>query len=144
MDVNSEWVDSKGNTTNRTVKYGALICVKGWGSLKTKRKFSDFQLHIEWKTSSEVIGESQSRGNSGVYLQGLYELQVLDSYNNCTYRNEQAGSLYKQYAPLVNVSRNPGEWQSYDVIYTAPTFKTDTTTYFTPPRVTFLHNGALV
>jgi len=143
-DVNSEWVDSKGNTTNWTVKDGALICVKGSGSIKTKRKFSDFQLHIEWKTPSEVIGESQGRGNSGVYLQGLYELQVLDSYNNRTYRNGQAGSLYKQYAPLVNVSRKPGEWQSYDVIYTAPTFKKDTTTYFTPPRVTVLHNGVLV
>jgi hypothetical protein len=143
-DFNSEWVDEKGNPSKWIIKDGALICVKGSGSIKTKRIFSDFQLHIEWKTPSEVTGESQGRGNSGVYLQGLYEVQVLDSYNNRTYRNGQAGSLYKQYAPLVNVSRKPGEWQSYDIIYTAPTFKKDTTTYFTPPRVTILHNGILI
>ena len=143
-EVNSEWTDHKGNPPGWIIMDGALICVKGSGSIKTKRKFSDFQLHIEWRAPSEVTGESQGRGNSGIYLQERYELQVLDSYNNRTYRNGQAGSLYKQYAPLVNVSRKPGEWQSYDVIYTAPTFKKDTTTYFTPPRVTVLHNGVLV
>jgi hypothetical protein len=143
-DVNSEWVDTKGNPTKWIVKDGALICVKGSGSIKTKRKFSDFQLHVEWKTPSEVSGESQGRGNSGIFLQDLYEIQVLDSYNNRTYRHGQAGSLYKQLAPLVNVSRKPGEWQSYDIIYTAPTFNKDTTTYLTPPRVTIIHNGVLI
>ena len=93
-------------------------------------------MHIEWKTPSEVTGESQGRGNSGVFLQELYEVQVLDSYNNRTYRNGQAASMYKQYAPLVNVCRKPGEWQTYDIIYTAPTFGKDSTLYATPPRVT--------
>jgi hypothetical protein len=143
-DINTEWEDSHGEPSKWIVKDGALICVKGSGVIKTKRKFANFQLHIEWKTPSEVTGESQGRGNSGVFLQELYEVQVLDSYNNRTYRHGQAGSLYKQYAPLVNVSRKPGEWQSYDIIYTAPTFNSDTTTYFTPPRVTVLHNGVLI
>lgn len=143
-DINSEWSDAQGNSSKWVVKDGELLCVKGSGIIKTKRKFDNFQLHIEWKSPSEVSGDGQGRGNSGVYLQELYEVQVLDSYNNRTYRNGQAGSLYKQYAPLVNVSRKPGEWQSYDIIYTAPTFNDDTTTYYTPPRVTVLHNGVLV
>jgi len=143
-DINNEWTDSRGNPSKWIVSDGSLICVKGSGVIKSKRKFSNFQLHIEWKTPSEVTGESQGRGNSGIFLQELYEVQVLDSYNNRTYRHGQAGSLYKQFAPLVNVSRQPGEWQSYDIIYTAPTFNSDTTTYFTPPRVTILHNGALI
>jgi hypothetical protein len=143
-DINSEWTDVKGNTSKWIVKDGSLICVKGSGNIKTKRKFENFQLHIEWKTPSEVTGESQGRGNSGIFLQELYEIQVLDSYDNRTYRHGQAGSLYKQFAPLVNVCRKPGEWQTYDVIYTAPTFNKDTTTYYTPPRVTILQNGVLV
>jgi hypothetical protein len=143
-DINSEWTDNQGNLSKWIVKDGALICVKGSGVIKTKRKFSNIQLHIEWKTPSEVTGESQGRGNSGVYLQELYEVQVLDSYNNRTYREGQAGSLYKQRAPLVNVCRKPGEWQSYDIIFTAPTFNNDTTTYYTPPRVTVLQNGVLI
>ena len=88
-------------------------------------------------------GESEGRGNSGIFLQGVYELQVLDNYNNRTYRNGQAGSIYKQYAPLVNVCKAPGEWQTYDVIYTAPRFNEDST-YFTRPAVTVLQNGVLV
>jgi Domain of Unknown Function (DUF1080) len=143
-DISSEWEDTQGNPSKWIIRDGALISVKGAGYIKTKRKFSNFQLHIEWKTPSEVTGESQGRGNSGVFLQGLYEVQVLDSYNNRTYRDGQAGSLYKQRAPLVNVCRKPGEWQSYDIIYTAPTFNSDTTTYFTPPRVTVFQNGVLI
>ncbi|NLA48031.1 MAG: DUF1080 domain-containing protein, partial [Bacteroidales bacterium] len=81
---------------------------------------------------------------SGVFLQEIYEVQVLDSYNNKTYRHGQAGSIYKQHAPLVNASKAPGEWQTYDIIYTAPTFNKDSTTFYTPPRVTVLHNGVLV
>ena len=143
-DVNREWEDSRGNPTKWIVKDGELICVKGSGVIQTKRKFNDFQLHIEWKSPSEVIGEGQGRGNSGVYLQSLYEVQVLDSYNNKTYRQGQAGSLYKQYAPLVNACRKSGEWQTYDIIYTAPRFGNDSTVYFTPPRVTVIHNGVLI
>ncbi len=143
-DLNAEWTDVKGNPTKWIVSDGALISVRGAGYIKSKRKFQNFQLHIEWKTPSEVTGESQGRGNSGVFLQELYEIQVLDSYNNRTYRNGQAGSIYKQYAPLVNVCRKPGEWQAYDVIYTAPTFGSDTTCYNTPPRVTVLQNGVLI
>jgi hypothetical protein len=143
-DLDREWSDNDGNQSKWTVKDGALVSVKGAGVIKSKRKFSNFQLHIEWKTPSEVSGESQGRGNSGVFLQELYEVQVLDSYNNRTYRHGQAGSIYKQFAPLVNVSRKPGEWQTYDIIYTAPTFNKDTTTYYTPPRVTVIHNGVLI
>ncbi len=142
--LDKEWTDSNGNPSKWTVKEGALVCVKGAGMIKTRRKFNDFQLHIEWKTPSEISGEGQGRGNSGVYLQELYEVQVLDSYNNRTYRHGQAGSLYKQYAPLVNACRKPGEWQTYDIIYTAPRFATDSSVYFTPPGVTVLHNGVLI
>ncbi|MGA2407933.1 MAG: DUF1080 domain-containing protein [Bacteroidales bacterium] len=143
-DVNSKWTDVQGNPSKWIVKDGALISVKGAGYIKSKLKFENFQLHIEWRTPSEVTGESQGRGNSGVFLQELYEVQVLDSYNNRTYRNGQAASIYKQYPPLVNVCRKPGEWQSYDIIYTAPIFGNDSTTYVIPPRVTVLQNGVLV
>ncbi len=144
LNVDSEWEDSNGAPSKWVVVDGALVCVKGSGVIKTKRKFTDFQLHIEWRTPSEVSGDGQGRGNSGVFLQEQYEVQVLDSYNNRTYRHGQAGSLYKQYAPLVNVSRKPGEWQTYEIIYTAPTFNSDTTSYLTPPRVTVIHNGVLI
>ena len=143
-DVASEWTDVQGNPTKWIVKDGALVSDRGAGYIKSKRKFGNFQLHIEWKTPSEVTGESQGRGNSGVFLQELYEVQVLDSYNNRTYRNGQAGALYKQYPPLVNVCRKPGEWQTYDIIYTAPTFGNDSTVYATPPRATVLQNGVLI
>ena len=113
----------------------------------TKRSFTNYQLHVEWRIPENVTGSDQARGNSGVYLAWAngdgYELQVLDSYNNTTYVNGQAGSIYKQYAPLVNAMRKPGEWQTYDVVWTAPTFKSDgslaTTAY-----VTAFHNGVLV
>jgi hypothetical protein len=115
------------------------------GTAQTKRSFRDFQLHLEWKTPvglpATVTG--QDRGNSGVIIQGMYEVQILDSYTNRTYRNGQAGAVYMQYAPLVNPSRKEGEWQSYDIIYTAPRFK-DGSTYFTPPRLTIIYNGVLV
>ena len=143
-DISKEWEDTKGNPSKWIVKDGSLISVKGSGFIQTKRKFGSIQLHIEWKTPSEVSGESQGRGNSGVFFQERYEVQVLDSYNNRTYRHGQAGSIYKQFPPLVNASRGPGEWQTYDIIYTAPTFGKDSTTYFTPPRITVLHNGVLI
>jgi hypothetical protein len=143
-DVSAEWEDTRGNPSRWTIINGSLISVKGAGDIKSKRKFNSFQLHIEWKTPSEVTGESQGRGNSGIFLQELYEIQVLDSYNNRTYREGQAGAVYKQHAPMVNVCRKPGEWQSYDIIYTAPTFNNDTIYYYTPPRVTILQNGVLI
>ncbi len=143
-DINSEWTDNSGNPSKWKVEDGALVSVRGAGVIKSKRKFNDFQLHIEWRTPSVVTGESQGRGNSGVYLQELYEVQILDSYDNRTYRNGQAGAIYKQYAPLVNVCRKPGEWQTYDIIYTAPTFGEDSTVFKTPPRVTVLQNGVLI
>ena len=144
-NIDNEWTDSRGNPSKWIIQDGNLVCVKGSGVIQTKRKFGSVQLHVEWKTPSEVTGSGQGRGNSGVYMQELYEVQVLDSYDNKTYRQGQAGSLYKQSAPLVNVSRKPGEWQTYDIIYTAPTFNPkDTTTYLTPPRITVLHNGVLI
>jgi len=143
-DINREWVDSHGDTTKWIIEDNTMVCVPGSGVIKTRREFTDFQLHIEWRTPAESKGESQGRGNSGVFLQGLYEIQVLDSYNNRTYRNGQAGSLYKQYPPLVNVCKKPGEWQTYDIIYTAPRFGEDNTVYFTPPRVTVFQNGVLI
>jgi hypothetical protein len=147
-DINSEWEETArgGGVKPATwiIKDGAMVSVQGSGSLKSKRVFGDFQLHIEWRSPSEITGKSQGRGNSGVYLQELYELQVLDSWHNRTYRNGQAGAFYKQYPPLINASRKPGEWQVYDIVYTAPRFGKDSTTYFTPPRATVFHNGILI
>lgn len=142
-DLSREWTSQDGGEPQWVVEDGAVTVKRGTGVIKTKRVFEDFQLHIEWRSPSEVVGESQGRGNSGVFLQERYEVQVLDNYDNRTYRNGQAGSLYKQHAPLVNACKAPGEWQTYDIIYTAPRFNDDGT-YFTPPMVTVLHNGVLV
>ncbi|MFV0589996.1 MAG: DUF1080 domain-containing protein [Draconibacterium sp.] len=142
-DLGREWTNGDGAAPGWAVEDGCATVKAGAGVIKTKRVFNDFQLHIEWRSPAEVVGESQGRGNSGIFLQELYELQVLDNYNNRTYRNGQAGSLYKQHAPLVNACKAPGVWQVYDVIYTAPRFNDDGT-YFTPPTVTVLHNGVLV
>ena len=115
----------------------------GSGGISTKMKFGDCQLHIEFSAPDKVESASQGRGNSGVFLQNRYELQVLDSYNNRTYRNGQAGSIYKDHAPLVNAMRGPLEWNPYDVIYRAPRFKEDGT-IDTKATITVLHNGVLV
>lgn len=122
---------------------GAVISVKGAGDLYTKQSFGNCQLHIEFKTPAIVKNSGQSRGNSGVFFMGLYEVQVLDSYKNITYSNGQAAAVYKQYAPLVNASRQPGEWQSYDIVFMAPVFNSNGELQ-TPGRVTILHNGVLV
>ncbi len=143
VNLENEWTNNEGGKPEWIVADGCVTVVKGTGTIKTKRVFGDCQLHIEWRTPSDVVGESQGRGNSGVFLQGIYEVQVLDNYNNRTYRNGQAGSLYKQHAPLVNACKPPGEWQTYDIIYTAPRFNKDGA-YFTPPTITVLHNGVLV
>ena len=141
VNLENEWTNTEGGKPAWKVEDGYVTV--GEGNIKTKRVFDDFQLHIEWRSPAEISGEGQGRGNSGIFLQGIYELQVLDNYNNRTYRNGQAGSIYKQNAPLVNACRQPGQWQTYDVIYTAPRFNDDGT-YFTPPSVTVLHNGVLV
>lgn len=142
-DLGREWTNADGAEPEWLVEDGCVTVAAGKGVIKTKRVFNDFQLHIEWRSPAEVVGESQGRGNSGIFLQELYEIQVLDNYSNRTYRNGQAGSVYKQHAPLVNACKAPGEWQVYDIIYTAPRFN-DNGTYFTPPTVTVLHNGVLV
>ncbi len=111
--------------------------------VQTKQAFGDCQLHIEWRTPAIVKGNGQGRGNSGVLFMGRYELQILDSYDNPTYSNGQAGSIYKQRIPMVNVSRPPGEWQSYDVIFIAPQFYDDSTLK-SPGRMTVFQNGVLV
>ncbi len=120
-----------------------MECVPGSGDIKTKMKFGDCQLHIEFSAPDKVESVSQGRGNSGVFFQDRYELQVLDSYQNRTYRNGQAGSIYKDHAPLVNAMRGPLEWNTYDVVYTAPRFKPNGT-LDSPARITVLHNGVLV
>jgi hypothetical protein len=142
-NLSKEWVNAEDSIPGWNVEDGIVTVTKGASIIKTKREFADCQLHIEWRSPAEVIGTSQGRGNSGVFFQEQYEVQVLDNYENRTYRNGQAGSLYKQYPPLVNVCKKPGEWQSYDIIYTAPNFKDDGS-YLTPPRVTVLHNGVIV
>lgn len=113
------------------------------GNIRTKQEFGDVQLHIEWRSPSEIRGEGQGRGNSGVFFMGLYEVQVLDSYENETYYNGQAGSIYKQFIPLVNACRPPGQWQTYDIIFKAPRFKEDGT-ILSPAYLTVIHNGVLI
>ncbi len=138
-----EWTGPKDDAPGWKVENGILTIVPGAGEIRTKRVFHDFQLHIEWREPVGLEGASQGRGNSGVYLQGRYEIQVLDSYNNPTYASGSAGSVYKQHAPLVNAMRPQGEWNVYDIIYEAPTFKKDGT-FRTYPHVTILHNGVLI
>jgi len=140
----AQWQKEQGGAPGWKIeKDGALTVVKGSGNIATKQGFGDCQLHIEWREPAAIAGASQSRGNSGIFFMGRYELQVLDSYNNPTYVNGQAGSIYKQHVPLVNASRKPGEWQSYDVIFTAPRFFSDGKLQ-TPANITVLHNGVLV
>ena len=139
----SKWKGEKTEEAQWIVSEGVFTVKKGTGSIETKKHYRDFQLHLEWKVPANITGSSQARGNSGVMLQGIYEIQILDSYNNKTYANGQAGSLYKQTAPLVNAMKRPGEWNIYDIIYTAPTFKKDNT-YRTYPYVTVLHNGIVI
>lgn len=138
-----EWTHADGSAVKWEVADNAMTVVKGAGGIKTKRTFGDCQLHIEWRTPAEVVGKGQGRGNSGIFLQSRYELQVLDNYENETYSNGQAASIYKQSIPLVNACRPPGEWQTYDVIYTAPRFNEDGVKV-AAAHITVLHNGVLV
>src|SRR5690554_148754 len=139
----SEWVSKNGDPAKWTVHDNVFTVKKGTGDIKTKRNFKDFQLHLEWRVPVRITGESQARGNSGVFMQGIYEIQILDNFENETYVNGQAGSIYKQTPPLVNAMNPPGEWNTYDIIYTAPTFKEDGT-YRTHPTVTVIQNGVLL
>ena len=138
----SKWGDGKGGASKWEVKEGAFEAVKGAGSNVTKDEFGDMQLHIEWRAPDPPKGTSQGRGNSGIFLMGRYELQVLDSYDNRTYADGQAGSLYGQWPPLVNASRKPGEWQAYDVIFIYPRWKEGKLE--SPALLTVLHNGVLL
>jgi hypothetical protein len=146
-----QWVSAQDRTqpAQWTIDGDILTVKKGTGNIETKKLFSNYQIHIEWRIPSNITGSDQARGNSGLFLASLgkgdagYELQILDSYINKTYVNGQAGSVYKQFIPLVNACKPPGEWQSYDVVWTAPTFNEDGTVK-TPARVTAFQNGVLI
>lgn len=137
------WTDTKGNRTKWKLVDGAMESVKKAGYIQSKQKFGSCQLHVEWASPINVKGKSQGRGNSGVFLMGTYEVQVLDSYSNTTYPDGQAGAIYGRQKPLVNACKKPGEWQSYDIIFHRPTFdkngKVDRRATFT-----VLHNGVLI
>jgi 3-keto-disaccharide hydrolase len=137
----SAWQMEDGSAATWVMTNGVLRT--GKGILRTKQRFTDVQLHVEFATPSEVKGDSQGRGNSGVFLLGYFEIQVLDSYRNITYSDGQAASMYGQYPPLVNVARAPGQWQTYDIVFTAPHFASDGTLE-KPAIVTVLHNGVVV
>jgi len=139
----SSWVGEGGKEPEWMVEDGAMTVVKQTGPIRTKQGFGSVQLHIEWRTPSEVVGDGQGRGNSGIFLQDNYEVQVLDSYDNRTYSNGQAASIYKQHIPLANACRPPGEWQTYDIIYKAPSFDNQGQ-LVNPAYVTVIQNGVLV
>lgn len=150
-DLN-EWVSAQDKSPAKWIVADGILTVSkapGVGNIETKRAFKNYQLHLEWKIPDNITGSGQARGNSGVFLASLgrgddgYELQVLDSYNNKTYVNGQAGSIYKQGIPLANANRKPGEWQTYDVVWTAPTFNEDGSLK-TPAYVTAFLNGVLL
>jgi hypothetical protein len=145
-----EWVNTRdGAPAAWTLRGGHMIVEKTVGNIETRRRFRNYQVHLEYRVPANITGEGQARGNSGLFLASTgegdrgYELQILDSYGNGTYVNGMAGSVYKQSPPLVNASRPPGEWQTYDVVWTAPTFGRDGA-LSTPARVTAFFNGVLV
>ena len=147
----SKWVLTSDNTKQADwiVNKGIITVNKHSGNIQTRQSFMDYQLHIEWRIPANIQGSGQARGNSGLFLASTgkgddgYELQILDSYNNSTYVNGQAGSIYKQYPPLVNANFPPGVWQSYDVTWTAPRFNEDGSLK-SPARVTVFFNGVLI
>jgi Domain of Unknown Function (DUF1080) len=139
----SHWRNDSGADATWTIEDGAMVVKRGSGTIHSVDEFADCQLHIEWSTPRPPVGASQDRGNSGVFFFDRYEIQVLDSYESPTYADGQAASIYGQYPPLVNASRKPGEWQVYDIAFTAPRFKPDGTLQ-SPAYVTLFHNGVLV
>ncbi len=124
------------------IEEGAITVDQGAGTIKTKQVFGSIQLHIEWRPTDIIRGSGQGRGNSGVFLHSLFELQILDSWENDTYVNGQAAAIYLQQPPLVNVTKHPGEWQAYDIVFTAPVWEKGTLK--SPAYITVLHNGVLV
>jgi hypothetical protein len=145
-----EWVATRDKSPAAwTVADGVFTVDKKAGNIETKRSFKNYQLHLEWRIPANITGTGQSRGNSGLFLAATgpgddgYELQILDSFENKTYVNGQAGSVYKQHPPLVNANRKPGEWQTYDVVWNAPTFNADGSVK-SPAHVIAFHNGVLI
>ena len=134
--------DSAGSRARWKVENGYMEVVGGTGGIRTVREFGDVQLHVEWSAAHPPRASGQNRSNSGVFLMGRYEVQVLDSHDNATYPDGQAGAVYGQYPPLVNASRSPGEWQTYDIVFRAPRF--EGTRLVAPARMTVFHNGILV
>jgi len=132
-----------GSAARWKVENGYLEVVSGSGNIASNSKFADMQLHIEWSSPTDIVSKGQGRGNSGIFLQERYELQVLDSYESKIYANGQAGSIYKQSIPLVNATAAPGQWNSYDVIYRAPAFNKDGLK-ISSAYITVLHNGVLI
>lgn len=139
----AQWVQSDGKPAAWLVQNGYLQVTPGTGAIQTKAGFGDVQLHVEWMAPNPPKGSDQDRGNSGVFLMGRYEVQVLDSYGNVTYPDGQAAAAYGQYPPKVNASRPPGQWQSYDIVFHRPRFKADSTLE-RPATLTVFHNGVLV
>jgi prepilin-type processing-associated H-X9-DG protein len=135
--------DSVGKPARWKLVNGAMEVVAHTGSIATKQAFGDVQLHVEWRTPNPPSGKDQERGNSGVFLMGRYELQVLDSYHNVTYADGHAGAIFGQYPPLVNASRPPGEWQTFDVVFHRPRFD-GAGKVTAPARMTVIQNGVLV
>lgn len=140
----SEWVSQKDQSAAKwKVENGYFEAVPGTGAIETKEGFGDVQLHVEWASPNPPRGEGQDNGNSGVFLMGMYEVQVLNSYENKTYPDGQAAAIYGQYPPLVNATRPPGEWQTYDIVFHRPRFD-DTGNLEQPATLTVFHNGVLV
>lgn len=149
----AEWEsdNEKGGVCEWFFENGVMTVNKKAGDIRTKKTFTDFQLHLEYRIPENITGSGQARGNSGLFLASLqvkegaggYELQILDNYKNDTYVNGQAGSIYKQYPPLVNACKPPGQWQTYDVVWIAPRFNEDGTLQ-SPASITAFHNGVLV
>lgn len=138
------WESVKGGEAKWTVANGALTVRPGTGDIRTKERFGDVQLHVEWRTPIlPPEKKGQDRGNSGVFLQEVYEVQVLDTLENRTYSNGQAGSIYKQFIPLVNAAKPAGQWQTYDIVFRAPRFATDGSLE-SPARLTVFLNGVLI
>ena len=146
----SHWVNTKDKApAGWKVEGGEMVVAKAAGNIETKETFGSYQLHLEWKVPTNVTGKGQARGNSGVFLASTgpgdagYELQIMDSYKNDTYTNGQAASVYKQSIPLANAMRPPGQWQSYDIVWTAPMFNADCSLK-SPAKITAFQNGVLV
>ena len=137
------WVNVDSGPITWKVEEDILTIVPHSGDIQTKQHFGNVQLHVEWRTPEDMEGTGQERGNSGIYLMSLYEVQVLDSYENETYYNGQAGSIYKQHIPLVNACRQQGEWQTFDIFFTASKFNEDGS-LDTPAYMTVVHNGVLI